>query len=188
MKIRIAGFDPSLTGCGLAKLDYEIETGKLELVELKLVATQPETAKQVRRSSSDLRRANVIATAMVDWMEDCKFFFGEVPSGSQSNRAAITFGIVIGLFGMLSHIKPMFEVQPSETKLITVGTKTASKEEMVEWAMEHYPDAPWMTRTLKGKQVPIAANHNLADAIAVAYAGVRLTEFKRAVALQKAVA
>jgi Holliday junction resolvasome RuvABC endonuclease subunit len=184
MKIRIAGFDPSLTGCGLAKLDYDIVNGGMELVDLKLIATAPDKSKQLRRSSDDLKRGSEIAAAMIAWLHDCKFFFGEVPSGAQSARAATTFGMVIGFYAMLSQMKHMFEVQPSETKLWTVGTKTASKEEMIEWASENFPDAPWLRH--RGKLVN--ANHNLADAIAVAYAGVLLPDFKRTIMLMKAVA
>jgi hypothetical protein len=63
--------------------------------------------------------------------------------------------------------------------MAAVGTKTASKPEMIEWGMEEYPSAPWKLRKFKGSTIPTADNEHLADACAIAKAGIQLQEFRQ---------
>ena len=59
-------------------------------------------------------------------------------------------------------------VTPTEVKKATVGTKTASKNDMSAWAFEKHPEAPWVLR----KGFPLAKQEHMADAIAIIYAGM----------------
>jgi Holliday junction resolvasome RuvABC endonuclease subunit len=84
--------------------------------------------------------------------------------------------------------KPLFQIQPSETKLATVGTKTASKEEMIEWAVEAYPNAPWFRLRDKPGGKIIAKNEHIADALAVVHAGLETDQFAQFMTMYRSAA
>jgi len=68
------------------------------------------------------------------------------------------------------------QVTPNEVKIASVGKKTASKADMIKWASTKHPDVEWAKHkdgTFKNK------NEHMADAIAIAYAGVKTEEFER---------
>lgn len=182
-KIRIGGLDGSLRNFGIAKLDFETDTGELELVGLKLIETEKTKAKQVRASSDTYERARTLATEADAYLEDCDIIFAEIPFGGKSYDAVLGFGIVIGVYGALSLKTPLIEVAPAETKKAAVGTRTASKEEMIAWAFEKFPDGPWLTTKRAGKMVPTAKNEHLADGCGVAFAGIKTPAFRQAAAM-----
>lgn len=184
--VRVASIDPSLRNFGMAKLTLDLRTMGFEIEALELVETDNQAGKTVRKNSDDLRRAVEISEKFHSFVSDCTLCFSEIPSGAQSARAALSFGIAVGILANCPI--PLIQVMPAETKLAAVGTRTASKEEMIEWAFETYPDAKWLTRRLAGKLVPTAKNEHLADAVAIAHAGVKTNEFKRMLAMWKAAA
>lgn len=179
MLIRCGSIDPSMRNFGMAKIDLDLATLKISVVDMKLIETEKRAGKQVRKNSDDLRRSQEINVAFHDFVSDCRFVFAEIPTGAQSAAAMFSFGLVVGILGGCP--KPLIQVQPFETKLATVGTKTASKEEMIEWAEETYPDAPWIR--LRGRMT--LKNEHLADALAVSHAGVNTDEFRRMIALYR---
>jgi Holliday junction resolvasome RuvABC endonuclease subunit len=120
--------------------------------------------------------------------EACKgalFAVSEVPMGAQSARAALAFGMVIGMLANLP--VPLIQVSPLEVKMAAVGHRQAAKEEMIAWAVEKYPAAAWRLQDKNGakhKKGDLKAdNEHLADAIAVAEAGLLTDQFKQAVAM-----
>lgn len=177
--IPVAGLDPSLKNFGMALMHIDLIAQKLKVDRLILSETEKMANKVVRQNSDDLRRATESCRLYHKEIagHGCKFLFSEVPTGAQSARAMLSNGIVIGL--LASCPIPLIQVQPSETKLATVGTKTASKAEMVEWAVENYPDAPWITHKHKGQMVIGQKNEHLADAVAVAHAGIKTDQFQQ---------
>lgn len=184
MKIKIAGLDGSKSNFGIALMTMDVETLELEVADLVLVKTEKSKEKQVRKSSDNLERAQEIATTLRQSLGDCISVFGEVPSGGQSYDAVLGFGIVIGLYASIP--LPFIEVSPSETKKAAVGTRTASKEEIIEWAMQKFPTAPWRLRKLKGEMIPTNDNEHLADAVAIVHAGIRTPAFQQTLAILKA--
>ena len=66
------------------------------------------------------------------------------------------------------------EVTPHEVKMASVGKKTASKKDVIEWAYKKHPEAPWFIRN----GVPLMKQEHMADSIAVMYAGMRTKEFE----------
>jgi len=184
--IKIAAIDPSLRNFGMAKLNLNMETMSLTIEKMELVETDKQTSKTVRQNSDDLRRAKQICKSFHNFILDCKLVFAEIPSGAQDARSALSFGAVIGILAACP--KPLIQVQPSETKMATVGTKTASKEEMISWATGVYPEADWLKRNLKGKVVYIAKNEHLADAVAIAHAGLDTDQFQQVLAMLRSAA
>lgn len=182
-EVLIAGLDGSKRNFGVARVLLNVETLKLTVSDLVLVKTQKDESKQVRKSSDNLKRAQEIAVGIRPAIDGCISAFVEVPSGGQSYDAVLGFGIVIGLYASLPI--PTIEVSPSEAKLATVGTRTASKQEMIEWAVGKYPDAPWRTTKRGGVNVPTLDNEHLADALAIVEAGIKTPAFQQTLAILK---
>lgn len=189
-KIRVAGLDGSKRNFGVAIMEIDTRTLEAEVVDLILIKTEKEKSKQVRKSSDNFRSACEIAEGLTGALKGVTSIFIEVPSGGQSYDAVLGFGIVIGLYASIERMLgiPAVEVAPSETKLAAVGTKTASKQEMIEWAFEKFPDAPWRTRKLKGETVPTLDNEHLADAVAIVHAGMKTPAFRQTLAILTAAA
>lgn len=180
-RILVAGLDGSLRNFGIALAWLDTETLELSVKDLILIKTSKSKDKQIRRSSDYLDAAQTLKEALHKAMAGVITAFFEVPSGGQDYNAVMGFGIVIGTYAALP--VPGCEVSPSETKLAVVGTRTASKEEMIDWAFNAYPTAPWLTRKLKGEIVPTKANEHLADAMAVIHAGIRTPSFRQTIAI-----
>lgn len=191
--IRVAGIDPSLANWGMAKMRIDVETLATELEDVTTICTEPRKGKTVRQNSDDLRRAVELHSGFQAWVRDCTLGFVEVPSGSQHQRSSLGFGVAIGV--LASSPVQLIEVMPVETKLASVGTKTAEKAEIIAWAAARYPNATWLRYQKdvksKGKLTRNAGdlhadNEHAADACAVVHAGIQTPQFKQLLALLKA--
>jgi len=188
VRIRVAGVDPALANMGIARMILDIETLDLELESLKLTQTEKMTGKTVRQNSDDLRRAIELTGAFQKGVEGCSVVFAEIPSGSQHSRSALGFGVAIGI--MAGCPVPLIEVMPSETKIHSAGEK-ATKSQIIRWAVDKYPSKDWILHARNGKGFAKGDlhddNEHLADAVAVIHAGIQTPEFKRMLAVWKAI-
>lgn len=182
--IRLGGVDPALANFGLAKADYNMNTGAVTPVTLKLSHTEKRTGKQVRQNSDDLRRAWEHCHNIEEWLKDCTVVFAEIPTGSQSARGAFSNGVSLGILAGVALHNRLIQLLPHEVKMAVTGSKVASKEEMIEWGVEKYPTLPWIRH--RGKVT--AANEHLADALATIVAGIKTEEFKNMLAMWKLMA
>lgn len=180
-KILIAGIDPGFVNFAVARMYLDLDSLALSVDDLILFKTENQADKTIRKNSDDLRRAIELRDQFHTAVAGCRIGFAEIPSGAQDHNAAKGFGICIGL--LAGSPIPILQVQNFQAKLAAVGTKTASKDEMIEWAMEEHPDAPWKMRKLKGNLVPTKDNEHTADACAIAKAGTGLQEFKQLLAM-----
>lgn len=182
MKIPVLGMDPSLSNWGLAEAELCLETGILDTPRLTLVTPKKMAGKQVRVNSNDLHRAEQIAAEILMKAQKAKAVFVEVPVGSQSARAMASYGICIGILATLRAQGIGFiEVTPTEVKQTFTGIPTASKQQMIDKAVELYPDANFPR--YQG-QVANKAEH-VADAIASIHAGVNTPAFRNLLQLFK---
>ena len=179
--IKVVGQDPSLRNWGLAVGTLDLETKKLTVKYVDLTNPVLPTGKQVRQNSSDLESALQLYKGAADAAIGAHAIFVEVPVGSQSARAMASYGVCVGVLGALrANGIPFFEVTPTEVKLAAVGNKTATKQEMIKWAMESHPEANWPTYKQNGKiMVSEAKAEHMADAIAAIYAGIRCNSFQQ---------
>lgn len=188
-KIIFAALDGAIANFGIARLVYDTDTGKLDVLELLLQKTEKSKEKQKRASSDDLSRAQQQANFVRENTKDCAVVFGEVPSGGKDAKATRAFGIITGIYASIE--RPFQEVTPGEVKIAAVGTRTASKEEMIAWAVEKFPNANWIRAKRDGaswkKGDLVADNEHLADAVAIGHAGVKTTEFRQMISMLKAV-
>jgi Holliday junction resolvasome RuvABC endonuclease subunit len=179
--IKVVGQDPSLRNWGLAVGTLDLETKKLTVEYVDLTNPVLPTGKQVRQNSSDLESALQLYKGAADAAIGAHAIFVEVPVGSQSARAMASYGVCVGVLGALrANGIPFFEVTPTEVKLAAVGNKTATKQEMIKWAMESHPEANWPTYKQNGKvMVSEAKAEHMADAVAAIYAGIRCNSFQQ---------
>jgi Holliday junction resolvasome RuvABC endonuclease subunit len=179
--IKVVGQDPSLRNWGLAVGHLNLKTKKLTIEYLDLTNPVLTKGKQVRQNSYDLESALQLYKGASDVTIGAHAVFVEVPVGSQSARAMASYGICVGVLGALrANGIPFFEVTPTEVKLASVGNKTASKQDMIKWAMETHPEANWPTYKQNGKDmVSEAKAEHMADAVAAIYAGLACNSFQQ---------
>jgi len=190
MKFKILGFDPSLSNFGVAKATLDTDTMTIVVDGLSLIQTVNEQdrklKKVVRKNSEDLERAKLLHKGAMEAIEGHWLAFIEVPVGSQSARAMASYGICIGVLAAVGRAIPMIQVTPNEVKMIACGTKTATKDEMIEAMMKKHPNAPWPTKVVKGVRTPIASQcEHMADAVAAIEAGMATDEFRQMIAMYK---
>lgn len=179
--IKVVGQDPSLRNWGLAVGYLNLETKKLTVEFVDITNPVLPTGKQVRQNSNDLESALQLYKGAADASIGAQAVFVEVPVGSQSARAMASYGICVGVLGALrANGIPFFEVTPTEVKLASVGNKTATKQDMIRWAMASHPEANWPTYKQHGKDmVSEAKAEHMADAIAAIYAGITCNAFQQ---------
>ncbi|WPH68404.1 hypothetical protein [Stenotrophomonas phage BUCTxx99] len=174
--IKVMGIDAAFSNVGFALTEMDLDDPKkpiVKLLDLHIVQTEglKKRPKGVPKSADDMRRAResieAIRAKIAEWQPD--YIVAEVPFGSQSARSAWTLGIALGI---LSSIDDLVQVTPRQVKAAT-GEAYADKEEMIAWAMEKFPDAPWKMRKLHGKYIQVAStNEHMADAVAATFAGI----------------
>lgn len=180
-KLTIVGIDPALRNFGYAIATVDIETGKFEVTDLELVKTEDDAGKKVRRNSDDLRRCRAHVMALKRIVDGAAMVAAEIPVGSQSARAMASYGACIGILAACD--VPMIEVTPTENKVCATGKKTASKDEMIEWAHKKFPKAPWLTRKTKAGTVLKNENEHLADAVGAINAALQTEQWKQCLAM-----
>ena len=179
--LTVIGQDPSLRNWGLAKATYCLETKQLHVEKLELVNPVLPTGKQARQNSLDLESSLQLYRQALAFSQGAHTVFVEVPVGSQSARAMASYGICVGVLGSLraSGI-PFIEVTPTEVKLAGPGKKTATKIEMISWAMASHPEAQWPMYRQNGVDlVSEAKAEHLADAVAAIHAGIAGNTFQQ---------
>lgn len=186
--LQVVGFDPSLRHWGIAKGAYDTVAETLTISALTVSEPVIPKGKQIRQNSKDLEAAQQHTAAAVAASQGANAIFVEVPVGSQSARAMAGYALCVGVLGALrAGGINFYEVTPTEVKVIATRTKTASKAEMILWAVTTHPEAPWPYYKEKGQLIMSEAKaEHMADAIAAIYAGIASNPFKQTMALMKA--
>lgn len=179
--IKVVGLDPSLRNWGMAIGTYDTETKELNISDVSTSCPVLPDTKQSRVNSLDLESARQHFNQIFADCRDAQAVFVEVPVGSQSARAMASYGICVGVLGALKGMGiPFYEVTPTEVKMASVGSKKASKAEMIKWAINKHPEAPWPYYKEHGLQVLSEAKaEHQADALGAIYAGLKLTSFEQ---------
>jgi hypothetical protein len=158
----------------------DLSTGYLDTPHLQLVIPEKLTGKQVRQNSTDLFVAEQLAKTVIAECQKAKVIFVEMPVGSQSARAMASYGVCVGIMGTIrASGKPLIEVTAGEVKKALSGNKNATKQQMIDSAVQTYPDANF-TAFYPGQrkgQIPANAEH-VADAIGSIHAGVLTSTFQ----------
>lgn len=181
-RIKVVGFDPSLRNWGFAiGTVVPGEPGSLQLQRIGLVNPVVSKNKQVRQNSMDLEAAKQLCEGAMTAAQGAHAIFVEVPVGSQSARAMASYGICVGILGSLrAYGIALFEVSPNEVKLAAAGKDSATKTEMIDWAMARHPEVCWPSYTRKGRVLTTASKaEHQADATAAIHAGMASSSFQQ---------
>lgn len=185
----MVGIDPSLRNWGLSVGTVTLSQPFTVLLEkVSILCPVLPKGKQTRQNSMDLESAKQLCEGTLEAVKGANAVFVEVPVGSQSARAMASYGICVGVVGSIRAMGiPLFEVTPTEVKMASVGRKTATKQEMIDWAVNTHPEANWPTYSHKGETFITAsiAEHQ-ADATAAIYAGLACNTFQQMLSLMKA--
>lgn len=181
-RLSVAGFDPSSRNWGIAGGTIDTDSGLLTIKTLRVVRSADPEGKQVRQNSKDLSMAKQLYAGVEPFMK-ASLIFAEIPQGTQSARSSLCSGICIGVMGSLRNTSQFVEVTPNEVKLAAVGSKTATKAQMITWAVAKHPEAPWPRKT-SGELLLKDAEH-MADAIGAIYAGLATDQYKQLIQFQK---
>jgi len=190
--IDIIGLDPSLSNFGSVTARLDIDTLEILVEAMTVVTTEAEKDKAkrkvVRKNSEDLDRAATLHDGVTELVKGRVIAFVEVPVGSQSARAMVSYGVSLGVLAAVRARLPMIQVTPTEVKLAGCGIKTATKEEMIEAMVDKYPNAPWPMQVVKGVRKPIASKcEHIADALAAIEAGIKTDEFRGMINMFRAI-
>lgn len=172
--------DPSMSNWGIVKGVFNPVTKTLVIEAMTVTCPVVTKGKQVRKNSQDMEAAKQLSMQAYEALKTADIVTVEVPHGSQSARAMASYGICIGILGMLSLSKvPIIQVNANETRIAITGKREASKAQAIAWAMEKHPEAPWPYYKEKGQMVLSAAKaEHMADAIASIYAAMETDMFK----------
>jgi Holliday junction resolvasome RuvABC endonuclease subunit len=179
----IVGFDPSLNNWGVAKGTLYVNERRVVINELDVLRPN-DLEQKASVAQNDLHRISQLYQGALRHLEGANAVFVEAPHGSQSARAAVSYAsclsVIVGL-RIITQL-PFFIVTANDVKQIVNGTNKAEKSEVIEWATEKHPEAPWPTQTKKGTTTLVTGKaEHMADAIGAIYAGMETPEFHLAI-------
>lgn len=174
--IKFVSFDPSLRNTGVCYGTID-ENNNIYVKNTILLSTESEKNKRVRVSTDTINRSREIYKFLQQIIEEWKpnITFVETPSGSQNASSMKSYGVICALISTISPAP--IEVTPTEVKQAFIGSKTASKQQIIDKAVELYPEAGWLK--IKGRI--LKKNEHCADAVAIVFAGVKTVQFKQIV-------
>lgn len=184
MKIRIVGIDISLRNLGASLCEYDIETNKLTVLGTNTMSPKQEKSKQVRQNSKDIRFAFQHAQALRKVAAKADLICIEVPTGSQTARAAASYGVCIGVIGSLKEYSdvPIIEVTPDAVKKLVTGTSAATKQQVIDWVLKKNPETKF---SMYQGEINVTKAEHQADSIAAIYAAMDSETFKTMVILKR---
>lgn len=171
--MRFIAIDSSLSNTGIAV--GEIKDGKVLVEKIMLHSTSKTKNKQIRASSDTITRCRSTHRFVHDIIakEKPKVIFIETPQGSQNSSAMKSYGATCQLIASLE--PDPIEVTPTEVKFAVTGKKEASKTTIINWAIRRYHSLTWEYHHGKPKN----KMEHMADAIAIAHAGIATSDFIR---------
>ena len=179
--MKILCIDPSMSHTGIVVFHVSPENLKATALFSTTLNTEKTSSKQVRASSDTIQRCRELYYPVQEIVKTHKpdLIFAETPIGSQNASGMKSYGISCFLLATLTPAP--IEVMPMEVKKATVGTKTASKAEMIAWAFQHHPEVQW--KLDKTGKPQVSTEEHKADAVAILYAGMKTADFSRAISM-----
>ena len=169
--IKFISIDPSLRNT--AVVYGELQGDIIKLKGSYIHQNTKDKSKQVRASSDLIVRGRGLIKQVNAWVDVYApdIIFAETPSGSQSFKGAIAYGVSCMLIATL---KPApIEVTPQEVKKV-LGKGVISKDMIINYVDKKYPN--FLPRKKNGAINKSEAEH-IADAVVAAEAGLKTTQF-----------
>lgn len=177
---RVIGFDPSQRNWGVSVGLLDLATMQVTIESVSVIQPVLNENKKARKNSLDLESAEQLTKGALAAAKDAHAIFVEVPVGSQSARAAVGYGVCVGVLGALNALGiQFFTVTAAEVKLVSGYGNKATKSEMIQWATTKHPEANWPMQVINGDRIPVAGKaEHMADAVGAIHAGIASEQFK----------
>jgi len=170
----ITTIDPSYRNFAMARIEvlgrYDYKVIDFRRPEFDLALKKKSSLGVIEQRLKGAEYLSHFLEHINDSWYDTTHIIAELPGGSQSARAAICTGVVLGVLSStqdkINFVRPM-DVKKAVTKQmklegIKLKTKHPTKHDIIKWARGKHPEAPW-TNAIK-------YDEHYADAIAVCYA------------------
>ena len=170
LMIKILSYDPSLRNWGVALATYD--NGLLTIKDTAIIKTKNTKSKLVKQNQSDIQSANELYLGLIDAVKSADVICIEVPHGSQSSRAATSYGVCVALIGVIQALNPnIIQVSANDVKAVVRTDKShkPTKQEIIDWVKDKHPEANLPTT--------LSAEH-ICDAIVAIHAAMKTKEFK----------
>ena len=183
--MKFVSIDSSLNNTGIAVGSYTNDIISIEKILLfengsAIEKKYKNTKKRLRRKTKEcievcaLTFCNIRNAINNIGVNTIDMIFIEEPTGSQNSSGMKSYGVTCQLIGVLKDYFKVTSVSADSAKIASVGNKNASKQEIIDWAYNLYPNLEWEVHgpgkyegQLKDK------NEHMADAIAIGYAGIK---------------
>lgn len=182
------GIDPGLSNTGYAVARVDVRARRIvKTLELGTIQTERETAKTIRRTSDDLRRARKIHRELKAVVERHSISVAacEMQSTAPYKRISLNFGVTLGVIASFDFF--LIELLARDVKKSVTGDRDAPKEKIIRWALEvtRNDDVRWPTSarqnrmdlSYRARHVTLGAEHQ-ADALAVIHAALQTDQMR----------
>lgn len=168
-KKHFMSIDPSLSNTALV-FGY-VENGVVYVKDYTVIHTEKSSQKKLPVMEDRLSRIQEIFKTITRALNDCPsdYFFGELPSGSQSSQASVGVGVSLAI---LATFEDIMVVNPFDVKKI-VKKGAVSKDEIMDYVYEKYKDSGFKFETKKDGSLVKTRMEHVCDAIVIAEACVK---------------
>ena len=170
MLIHFLTLDPSLRNMGLATGVIHTQSDIINIHHTDVIKTKPNP--QDKQNIQDMTTAYELFTGLKPLVEQADIIFVELPNGSQSSRAMVSYAVCVALIGALHYYnKNIIPITPQQVKkFITQQTQVTNpqKQDVINWVQSQYPT---LKLTIKSK-----AEH-IADAITAMHVGLTTPQY-----------
>lgn len=159
--LKVIAYDPSFNNWG-----YSIgllDSNGLVITDTGVLKNKPDKTKR-NQNLKDYDRCRELSQSITTLIKDCDLLCVELPIGSQSARAMVSYAVCVALTATLDIDTQI--CTPHEVKRF-VGSNTASKDDVINWVKQKHPNLDLSTKT--------KAEH-IADSIVAMYVGLTKRE------------
>lgn len=161
---------PSLRSWGIAACT--LDDSGLKVIDTHIIKTTNTKSKQVKQNSADIISANELYRGLIKAVKWADIICIEVPHGSQSSRAMVSYGICVALIGAIQELNPnIVQVSANDVKTLVRTDKShkPTKKEVIAWVKAKHPEAK-LPSTLSAEHI--------CDAIVAIHAAMTKPQFK----------
>ncbi|ELA08280.1 hypothetical protein MOMA_06951 [Moraxella macacae 0408225] len=134
--VKILSNDPSLRNWGYVEANYN--NGLITIMKTGVIETKPN--KVLKQNIQDMQTANVLYTQLKPMVINADLVIAELPHGSQSSRAMVSYAVCVSVLGTLLNHNPNFiPVSFAEVKKM-IGILKPQKQDVINWVQDKYPD------------------------------------------------
>lgn len=159
--LKVIAFDPSFNNWGYSF--GLLDKNGLTITDTGVLKNKPDKAKR-NQNLKDYDRCKELSQSITTLIRGCDLLCVELPVGSQSSRAMVSYAVCVALTATLDIDTQI--CTPHEVKRF-VGSNTASKDDVINWVKQKHPHLDLSTKT--------KAEH-IADSIVAMYVGLTKRE------------